>query len=88
VEAGDNAAAGLLAGYADNIAVGIANLVHVLPLRLFLLHGDVVAGAELLLDEVRRGVARRTLRRLADDVRLELAGAEADFGVLGAAAPP
>jgi predicted NBD/HSP70 family sugar kinase len=86
VEAGDDAAAGLLAAYADNIAVGIANLVHVLPLRLFVLHGDVVAGGELLLDEVRRGVARRTLRRLADDVRLELAGAEADFGVLGAAA--
>jgi predicted NBD/HSP70 family sugar kinase len=85
-ESGNTAAGELLSAYADNIAVGIANLVHVLPLRLFLLHGDVVAGGDRLLDEVRDAVERRTLPLMTDEVRLELSGDEARFGVLGAAA--
>lgn len=85
-EASDEAAAALLAAYADNIAVGIANLVHLLPLRLFILHGDVMEGGELLLDLIRQAMQHRTLPLLGEDVQLTLAHAGTDFGILGAAA--
>jgi predicted NBD/HSP70 family sugar kinase len=85
-DGGDDDAKALLAAYAENIAVGIANLVHVLPLRLFVLHGDVIGGGQSLLDEIHGAVLRRTLPLLAEDVRLMMASTDADFGVLGAAA--
>lgn len=82
----DQATADLLAAYADHVAVGIANLVHVLSLRVFTLHGAVVGGGEPLLELVRVAVRRRTLPVLAPDVRVELAKEHEDIGLLGAAA--
>jgi predicted NBD/HSP70 family sugar kinase len=85
-EGGDAAARDLLETYADHVAVGIANLVQVLPLRLFILHGDVIDGGEALLAEIREAVRRRTLPIFADEARVEFAAADREFGLLGAAA--
>lgn len=83
---GDERAAELLATYADHVAVGVANLIQILPLRLFVLHGEVVGGGEPLLELIRAAVARRTLTALGEAPRIEFAVAERDAGLLGAAA--
>src|SRR5690606_38895370 len=80
------AVADLLATYAHHVAVGLANPVHVLSLRVFALHGAVVGGGDELLDVIRAAVRRRTLPVLASDVRVEFAAAHEDIGLLGAAA--
>jgi len=83
---GDTAAAGLLALYADHIAVGIANLVHLLSLSLFILHGEVVGGGEPLRDQIQAAVQRRTLPQLSALPRVEFSQLDHRAGLLGAAA--
>lgn len=83
---GDPATAELLHAYADHVAVGIANLVQLLSLRVFILHGEVVGGGEPLRLLIEQAVVRRTLPVLAGAVRVEFAALDQDAGLLGAAA--
>ena len=86
VEAGDATAEALLDEYADNLAIGLANIVQLFSVDLFILHGDVVQGGQLLLDRVQAAVSRRSLRVLVADARLSFSALERDSGLLGAAA--
>jgi predicted NBD/HSP70 family sugar kinase len=84
--AGDATAASLLDEYADHLAIGLANMVQLFSLDLFILHGDVVQGGPPLVERIRAAVARRSLRVLVDDVRVSFSALERDSGLLGAAA--
>jgi predicted NBD/HSP70 family sugar kinase len=83
---GDQAADRLLGVYADHIAVGIANLVHVLSLSLFILDGDVTGGGAPLRDEIQAAVRRRTLPQISGRPQVEFSGLGQRAGLLGAAA--
>ncbi|WP_089155433.1 ROK family transcriptional regulator [Micromonospora sp. NBS 11-29] len=85
-EKGDRPADELLDDYADHVAVGIANLVHMLALSLFILHGDVVGGGVVLRDRVRAAVDARVLPQLAGRARVEFSELDQEAGLLGAAA--
>ena len=84
--AGDEAAAGLLAAYGDNLAIGMANLVQLLSLQLFIIHGDVVHAGEEFRAELQSKVVARCLPALAAGVRVEYSALDQDAGLLGAAA--
>lgn len=84
--ADDPAVADLLDRYADHIAVGIANLLHLLSLRVFILHGDVVGGGEPLQRLIESAVRRRAMPILTTNLRVEFADPHQDTGLLGAAA--
>jgi predicted NBD/HSP70 family sugar kinase len=83
---GDAAAGGLIALYADHIAVGIANLVHLLSLPLFILHGEASGGGDALRDEIQAAVRRRTLPQLSALPQVEFSRLDQRAGLLGAAA--
>jgi predicted NBD/HSP70 family sugar kinase len=84
--AGDATAARLLNDYADNVAVGIANLAQLLSIRLFILHGEVVEGGPPLRDLIEAATQKRTLPFLAGGVRVVFETLDRDSGLLGAAA--
>jgi len=52
----NRAAATLLADYARNLAVGIANLQQILGIGLFIVHGDPVGGGEALRSAIEQHV--------------------------------
>lgn len=81
-----SAAAQLLDEYADNLAIGLANLVQVLTPPLIILHGDVVAGGEELRVRIEAAVRTRVLAYLRDDVRVVFSDLDQRAGLLGAAA--
>ncbi|MET3806353.1 putative NBD/HSP70 family sugar kinase [Nakamurella sp. UYEF19] len=83
---GDTAAADLLADYGDNLAIGIANLVQLLSLQLFIIHGDVVHAGETFRADLQARVLTRCMPALADGVRVEFSELDQDSGLLGAAA--
>lgn len=84
--AGDGEAAALLAAYGDNLAIGIANLVQLLSLQLFIIHGDVVNAGEEFRTDLQRRVVSRCLPALAEGVRVQFSDLDQDAGLLGAAA--
>ena len=83
---GNATAADLLATYADHIAVGLANLVHLLSLPLFILHGEVIGGGDQLRDQIQAAVRRWTLPQITSQPRVEFSQLDQDAGLLGAAA--
>ena len=84
-EDGSAAALGLLQSYADNLAVGLANLVNLLGTRRIVLHGDVVGGGEAMRGRIEAATRARVLGYLRDDVQVMLSPLDADAGLLGAA---
>ncbi|SDP20185.1 Sugar kinase of the NBD/HSP70 family, may contain an N-terminal HTH domain [Nakamurella panacisegetis] len=84
--AGDQLAASLLADFSDNIAIGIANLVQLLSLQLFIIHGDVVHAGESFRAHLQASVLQRCMPALAHGVRVEFSELDQDSGLLGAAA--
>lgn len=85
-EAGDLAAAELMADYVDNLSIGIASLVQLLSLQLFILHGDVVHAGEPMRQQLERRVIQRSLPALGEGVRIVFSELDRDSGLLGAAA--
>jgi len=85
-EAGDLAAAELMADYIDNLSVGIASLVQLLSLQLFILHGDVVYAGEPMRQRLEQRVIARSLPALGAGVRIVFSDLDRDSGLLGAAA--
>lgn len=84
--AGDPIAATLLADYADNIAVGLTNLMHVYHPSLFILNGDVLGGGELLRDAVEQALRKRVVEVVREDVRVVLSELDGRASLQGAAA--
>ena len=85
-QAGDHAAQQLLDDYADNLAIGMANLVQLLSLRVFIVHGDVVQAGEGFRATLQRRVIARSMPALADDLEVLFSDLDQDSGLLGAAA--
>jgi predicted NBD/HSP70 family sugar kinase len=85
-EAGDATADDLLHLYADHIAIGIANMVHLLSLPLFILHGEVIHGGAYLRTLIQEAVTRRTLAQFHNRATVEFSALDQEAGVLGAAA--
>ncbi|MDQ1711183.1 MAG: hypothetical protein QOE45_633 [Frankiaceae bacterium] len=81
----DSAALDLLERYADNLAVGLANLVQLLKPSRLLLHGDVVDGGEVLRGLIEERVRARCLGHVRDDVVVSFSSLDQDAGLLGAA---
>jgi predicted NBD/HSP70 family sugar kinase len=79
------AAAQLLEDYADHLALGLANLVHLLNPSRLLLHGDAVLGGETFRVVVEERVRARCLPHLRDNVEVLLSSLDRDAGLLGAA---
>lgn len=83
---GDSAAQEVLDVYADNLALGLANLVQLLSLRVFILHGNVVQAGEPFRAELQRRVIARSMPALADGIEVLYSELDQDSGLLGAAA--
>jgi predicted NBD/HSP70 family sugar kinase len=83
-EDGSRKAAGLLDSYADNLAVGLANLVMLLNPEKLILHGDVVGSGEPLRALIEDRTRARLLPHLRDELRVALSSLDQDAGILGA----
>jgi predicted NBD/HSP70 family sugar kinase len=80
------AVASLMAEYADNIAVGLANLVHVYNPQRVVLNGEVLAGHEVLRVAVAAALRARLVRPALTDVHVVLSELAGRASLLGAAA--
>lgn len=78
-------AAELLDRYADNLAVGLANLAMLMSPQRIILHGDAVGGGEVLRAKIETQMRRRMLGHVARGVSLTLSELDQRAGLLGAA---
>lgn len=78
-------AAGLLDRYADNLAIGLANLATLLSPQRIILHGDAVGGGEPFRAQINSKLRARMLPHVADGVELTLSALDQRAGLLGAA---
>ena len=76
----------LLADYADNIAVGLTNLMHVYHPLLFILNGNVLGGGEPLRAAVEDALRKRVVALVRDEVRVVLSQLDGRASLQGAAA--
>jgi len=79
------AARRLFEDYADHLAIGLANLAHILGVTLFVLHGDAVGGGEEFRALIEQAVRERTLPGLNEEIRIVLSELDQRAAVLGAA---
>jgi predicted NBD/HSP70 family sugar kinase len=82
---GTRGADALLDLYADHLAVGLANLTLVFNPEKLILHGDVVAGGELLRLLIEERTRARVLAYLRGTVQVAFSTLDQDAGLLGAA---
>lgn len=75
----------LLARYARNVAVGIANLQQTLAPNVFILHGDVVLGGDVMIEAIGRHVRDMVPSRPGTAIRI-VAGDAGDRAALRGAA--
>lgn len=78
-------AADLLDRYADNLAIGLANLANLLSPQRIILHGDAVGGGEPFRARIEAKLRERTLEYLGDGLELTLSELDQRAGLLGAA---
>jgi len=79
------AALRLFEDYADHLAIGLANLAHILGVTLFVLHGDAVGGGEEFRGLIEKAVKERTLPGLNEEIRIVMSELDQRAAVLGAA---
>jgi predicted NBD/HSP70 family sugar kinase len=82
---GSRKAADLLDAYAENLSVGLANLMLLLNPEKLILHGDVVASGEKLRLLIEDKTRARVLPYLRSTVRVALSPLDQRAGLLGAA---
>ena len=71
---------------ADGLAVGLANMLHVLHPDIIVLAGGMALAGEFLLEKVRDGVKRRVFPVFLEKIRIEASQVSGDdAGWLGAA---
>ena len=80
-----DAAADLLDRYAENLAVGLANLTLMLNPEKLILHGDAVAGGEPIRALIEAKTKARVLPYLRPAVSVALSPLDQQAGLLGAA---
>jgi glucokinase len=81
---GDTDAVALLEHYADNLGVGLSNAVNAFEPELIVIGGGLSEAADLFLDRAWEEAGRRALPALFERVRLAVARAGAEAGVIGA----
>lgn len=81
----DDESRDLLQAYAANIAIGLANLAHVLRPSLFILHGDAVGGGEAFSTLIEEETKRRVLPHIRDTIEVVASDLDPRAGLLGAA---
>jgi predicted NBD/HSP70 family sugar kinase len=79
------AARRLFEDYADHLAIGLANLAHILGVTLFVLHGDAVGGGDEFRGLIEQAVRERTLPGLNEEIKIVLSELDQRAAVLGAA---
>mgnify|MGYP006274225655 CR=1 FL=1 len=84
-EAGNQLALQAFADLADNIAIGLADLVAVLDPGAFVIGGGVSETGELLMQPLREAYERRVLVDLQRAIPLRVATLRNDAGLIGAA---
>ena len=75
----------LLERYARNVAVGIANLQQTVAPNVFILHGDVVRGGEVMIEAIERHVRDMVPSRPGTAIRI-VSGDSGDRAALRGAA--
>lgn len=85
VAQGDQALSYALAQWTEDVAAGIAGLVHVFNPEVVLIGGGVSAQEELFLQPLRAQVLARVMSCFAQGLRLERAALGNDAGLVGAA---
>ncbi|HTH99883.1 MAG TPA: ROK family protein [Acidisoma sp.] len=83
--AGSTGAAELLDRYARNLAIGIANLQQMLASNLYVLHGDVALGGQMMIDAITGHVRRFVPGRPGSEVSIVVNEARDRAAMLGAA---
>jgi glucokinase len=81
---GDPDALAMLERYADNLGVGIANVVNIFEPELIVIGGGLSMASDLFLERAWREAGSRALPALFERVRLSVARAGPQAGVLGA----
>ncbi len=81
----DDASRDLLRRYAGNIAIGFANLAHVLRPSLFILHGDAARGGETFRRLIEDETRSRVLPHIRKSVEVVTSDLDVRAGLLGAA---
>lgn len=76
----------LLTDYADNIAVGLTNLMHVYHPSLFILNGSALSGGEPLRAAVESALRKRVVALVRKDVQVVLSELDGRASLQGAAA--
>jgi len=80
---GSTEARDLLRTYADNLAVGLANLTQLIKPQLLILHGDAVGGGEEFRAMIEDRTRSRSLQYLRPSVKVALSHLDQDAGLLG-----
>ena len=83
-ESGDKHALALLDEWTEEIAYGIAGLVHVFDPQLVLIGGGVSAQEKLLIDPLRKKVLSMIMPDFADELEFRRAELGNDAGMIGA----
>ncbi|HEX8744390.1 MAG TPA: ROK family protein [Thermoleophilaceae bacterium] len=81
---GDSGALELLEGLGRWLGIGISNFVNVFEPEHFVIGGGLSAAADLFLETARREAASRALPALFERVRVSVAEAGNDAGLIGA----
>ncbi|MGH2812080.1 MAG: ROK family protein [Actinomycetota bacterium] len=84
-EDGSTDASSLLEEYANNLAIGLANLAQILSLRFFILHGDAVGGGETFRALTEKKTKEHVLEYLREELEVVLSELDQRAGLLGAA---
>jgi predicted NBD/HSP70 family sugar kinase len=84
-ESGSGDASSLLDEYANNLAIGLANLSQILNPSFFILHGDAVGGGETLRALIEQKTKEQVLDYLRDELEVVLSELDQRAGLLGAA---
>ena len=75
---------GVLSQWIDQVALGLAGLIHIFNPEIVLIGGGVSAQEELLIRPLRQRVLNLIMPRFADGLRLEAASLGNDAGMIGA----
>lgn len=83
---GDKTALKVVESYTQNIAVGLANLIHIFNPEAVIVGGGITEQGEFLFDRIKKHVAKRVLEvYMTPPVKIEPAKLGAVSGVMGAA---